>query len=58
MVKYNVIVEGQAETLTHEFDGEPQINLTFTGDDGRAYRVSSRAHDEDASEPTLHAVAI
>ncbi len=58
MIKYNVIVEGQAEPLTHEFDGEPQINVTFSVPDGRAYRVTSRAHDEDASEPTLHAVAI
>lgn len=58
MIKYTIIVEGETETLTHEFDGEPQINLTFTGADGRAYRVASRAHDEDAIEPTLHALAI
>ena len=58
MTKYNVIVEGAAGTLTHEFDGEPQINLTFTDSEGHVYRVTSRAHDEDASEPTIHAIAV
>lgn len=57
MTKYHVIVEGSGQTLTHGFDGEPQINLTFE-DNGKVYKVTSRAHDEQAGEPTLHAVLI
>jgi hypothetical protein len=50
---YHVIVEGQAP-FTHDFDGEPQINLTFERE-GAVYKVVTRAHDEDADTPTLHA---
>ena len=57
MTKYCVIIEGAAETLTYEFDGEPQINLTFEKD-GKVYKVVSRAHDESAAEPTIHACLI
>ena len=53
MNSYRVIVEGE-EGFTHTFDGEPQINLTFERN-GAVYKVTSRAHDEDAAEPTLHA---
>jgi len=52
MTSYQVIAGD--ETFTHEFDGEPQINLTFTNGD-KVYRVTTRAHDEDAAEPTIHA---
>lgn len=57
MTNYRVIVEGRDEPVHHEFDGEPQINLTFEVD-GSVYKVTSRAHDEDAEVPTLHAVAV
>lgn len=54
MTNYRVIVEGSEETFSHEFDGEPQINLTFENE-GIVYRVTTRAHDEEADTPTLHA---
>jgi hypothetical protein len=57
MTNYRVIVEGSDETVSHEFDGEPQINLTFEND-GKVYKITSRAHDEHADEPTVHAVLI
>ena len=57
MTSYQVIVDGQ-QVGQHEFDGEPQINLTFTMADDRVFRVTSRAHDEDADQPTIHAEAI
>jgi hypothetical protein len=53
MNSYRVIVEGQ-ESFTHAFDGEPQINLTFERE-GAVYKVTTRAHDEDTDQPTLHA---
>lgn len=55
VTKYQVIVDGDATHHEHEFDGEPQINLTFTMEDGKVYRVTSRAHDEAADRPTIHA---
>jgi len=54
MTTYRVIVEESEASFAHEFDGEPQINLTFEND-GTVYRVTTRAHDEDAQTPTLHA---
>jgi len=57
MTQYRVIVEGQDAGFTHEFDGEPQINLTFE-QNGTVYRVTTRAHDEDADTPTLHATIV
>lgn len=58
MTKYQVIVEGDDAQHEHEFDGEPQINLTFTMEDGKAYRVTTRSHDEDSERPTIHAILI
>jgi len=56
MVRYHVIAQGGS--FDHEFDGEPQINLTFEHD-GSVYKVVTRAHDEaadaDAATPMLHA---
>lgn len=57
MTTYRVIVEGSDQTLTHEFDGEPQINLTFESG-GHVYKVTTRAHDEHADGPTLHAALV
>jgi hypothetical protein len=57
MTNYRVIVEGNGPGFTHEFDGEPQINLTFENN-GTVYRVTTRAHDEDADTPTLHAEVV
>jgi hypothetical protein len=57
MTSYHVIVEGSENRFTHAFDGEPQINLTFEND-GVVYRVTTRAHDEDAETPTLHALMV
>lgn len=57
MTKYQVIVEGSEETVSHEFDGEPQINLTFESG-GKVYRITSRAHDEHADQPTVHAIVV
>jgi len=57
MTSYHVIVEGQKSGFTHEFDGEPQINLTFKNE-GTVYRVTTRAHDEGADTPTLHAAIV
>lgn len=54
MTNYRVIVEGSEVSFAHEFDGEPQINLTFEND-GTVYQVTTRAHDEDAETPTIHA---
>jgi hypothetical protein len=56
MTQYNVIVAGEAP-FSHEFDGEPQINLTFE-QGGHVYKVVTRAHDEAAEAPTLHAERI
>lgn len=56
MTSYFVIVEGQ-EGFTHKFDGEPQIDLTFEHADV-VYKVTTRAHDEDAQTPSLHAVIV
>lgn len=58
MVKYQVVVEGDDARHEHEFDGEPQVNLTFTMDDGKVYKVTTRAHDEEADHPTIHAILI
>ena len=55
MTNYRIIVEGSDETIHHEFDGEPQINLTFESG-GKVYKITTRAHDETADEPTAHAV--
>jgi len=58
MTNYRVIVEGGS--FDHQFDGEPQINLTFEHD-GTVYKVVTRAHDEDDGEqgaPVLHAEAV
>lgn len=57
MIEYRVIVEGETQDGQHAFDGEPQINLTFEMNGG-VYRVTSRAHDEHATSPTIHAVHI
>lgn len=57
MTKFVVVVEDSTESLAYEFDGEPQINLTFEVD-GSVYKVTSRAHDEHADKPTIHAVRI
>lgn len=57
MTTYRIIVTGRDETFTHDFDGEPQINLTFEAH-GSVFKVVTRAHDEDAPEPTLHAEVI
>lgn len=57
MIRYHVIVTGNDHSFSHEFDGEPQINLTFE-QDGHVYKVVTRAHDEDAGTPTLHAELI
>jgi hypothetical protein len=56
MTCYRVIVEGDDRSFDHDFDGEPQINLTFEKA-GVVYRVTTRAHDEapDSDIPTLHA---
>ncbi len=54
MTHYHVIVEVSDARFTYAFDGEPQINLTFENN-GVVYRVTTRAHDEDAETPTLHA---
>jgi hypothetical protein len=56
MTRYHVVVEGE-NGFTADFDGEPQINLTFDHD-GQVYRVVTRAHDEQAETATLHAVRI
>lgn len=53
MTKYRVIVEDSNDIFSHAFDGEPQINLTFEAE-GVVYKVTTRAHDEDLQEPTLH----
>lgn len=57
MTNYRVIVEGRS--FDHQFDGEPQINLTFKHDD-TVYKVITRAHDEDGGEKgvLLHARAV
>ena len=57
MTSYHVIVEGRETRFTQAFDGEPQINLTFENN-GIVYRVTTRAHDEDAETPTLHAIIV
>lgn len=57
MTQYHVIVAGQDTGFSHDFDGEPQINLTFERD-GQVYKVVTRAHDEDGDTPTLHAERI
>jgi len=44
-------------SFEHDFDGEPQINLTFEKE-GKVYKVMTRAHDEHESEPTLHAEVV
>lgn len=56
MNNYRVIVDGE-ERFTYEFDGEPQINLTFERE-GIVYKVTTRAHDEDASSACLHAEVV
>lgn len=56
MIKYQVLIEGDDTLHEHQFDGEPQINLTFTMEDGKVYRVTTRAHDDHSSRPTIHAV--
>ncbi len=55
MTRYRVIVEGEDRSFDHDFDGEPQINLTFENE-GVVYRVTTRAHDEapDGDIPMLH----
>lgn len=53
MTSYRVIVNGHPE-FSFEFDGEPQINLTFEHEDC-VYRIVTRAHDEHSEVPTLHA---
>ncbi len=57
MTHYRVIVAGQDTSFSHDFDGEPQINLTFE-QDGHVYKVVTRAHDEESDTPTLHAELI
>ena len=57
MTRYHVLVTGENRQFFHEFDGEPQINLTFE-QDGHVYKVVTRAHDEEADAPTLHAELI
>jgi hypothetical protein len=57
MTHYCVIVAGQDTSFFHDFDGEPQINLTFE-QDGHVYKVVTRAHDEDSDTPMLHAELI
>ena len=57
MTHYRVIVAGQNTGFSHDFDGEPQINLTFE-QDGYVYKVVTRAHDEESDMPTLHAELI
>lgn len=52
MTTYRVIAGD--ETFQHKFDGEPQLDLTFTNGE-KVYRVTTRGHDEDADEPTIHA---
>jgi hypothetical protein len=54
MTTYHVIVEGENKPLEHAFDGEPQINLTFEID-GTIYKITTRAHDEPDTSPTVHA---
>jgi hypothetical protein len=56
MTSYRVIVEG-SEPFSYDFDGEPQINLTFEHA-GTVYKVVTRAHDEHADTPTIHAQAV
>ncbi len=53
MTRYRVIVARQDTNFAHDFDGEPQINLTFEHD-GHVYKVVTRAHDEEAKTATLH----
>jgi hypothetical protein len=57
MTHYRVIVVDQDTDFHHDFDGEPQINLTFE-QDGHVYKVVTRAHDEESDTPTLHAEQI
>lgn len=57
MTSYRVIVEGENAGFAHDFDGEPQINLTFE-QNGTVYRVTTRAHDEETDTPTLHAQVV
>lgn len=57
MTSYHVIVEGSDTGFTYDFDGEPQINLTFENK-GQVYKVVTRAHDESSETPTLHAQLI
>lgn len=57
MTSYRVIVEDGETGFLHEFDGEPQINLTFENA-GTVYRVTTRAHDEETESPTLHAKVV
>ncbi|WP_308815761.1 hypothetical protein [Sphingomonas sp. GV3] len=56
MTRYRVMVEGDDRSFDHDFDGEPQINLTFDNE-GVVYRVTTRAHDEtpDGNILKLHA---
>ncbi len=57
MTSYRVIVDGNDASFTYEFDGEPQINLTFE-QNGTVYRVTTRAHDENSVMPMLHATIV
>lgn len=57
MTHYRVIVVDQDTSFSHDFDGEPQINLTFE-QDGHVYKVVTRAHDEKSDMPALHAEQI
>jgi hypothetical protein len=56
MTSYRVIVK-DGRSFTQTFDGEPQINLTFENE-GKVYKVITRAHDEVKEEPTIHAELI
>lgn len=56
MTSYHVIVDGK-KPFEHQFDGEPQINFTFEKD-GIVYKVTTRAHDENADTLALHAQVV